>query len=169
MNSAQLTDFLSQRDAVIDYIYKKKDSDIDSDLEDLAVCLLDFKEDLHNLSQKVIFSSTDDIVSIYDYYLYIYKKKIICLNELTEKMLYGCKYQDNIINFNLLFQKLEPFEDKVLNIPTNIICDVCTKDQYDCTCFNLDTINKCHICDGYCDCGRINYLKTKNLGPFSKL
>ena len=168
MNSAQLSEFLSQRNGILDYIYRRKDSEDDGELEDLTVCLLDFKEDLHNLAQKVKFDNTEDIISIYDYYIYLYQQKIICLNELTEKMLYGCKYQKEIINFNLLFQKLEPFEDKILNIP-EIKCTKCNCDQYDCTCFDLDAIKYCHLCEGYCDCGRINFLKTKSLGPYSKL
>ena len=47
-------------------------------------------------------------------------------------------------------------------------CNKCDNDQFDCKHYEEDTKTFCHFCSGNCTCGRLDNLKSENIGPFSK-
>lgn len=165
MNSEQLKEFLSIRDKVIDFLYEHREATERSEILRIAKCLDAFKIDVITLSNNITFKSAEDLVSVYDYYFYIYQKNIINADELIEKMLYGIKYKEKVINYAEIIDRIYA----ILDFDEDINCPKCNKDQYDCTCFEQDDQSNCHICEGICECGRLMYLKRKHLGPYSKL
>ena len=85
------------------------------------------------------------------------------------------KYFDSLKNAEKIIDEIaEKYYNEVVenqNVDNGYIlqyCQYCDEDQFKCKCYNEDEDQHCHICDGYCDCGRFEYLKNNNLGIFSK-